>query len=1005
MSRVPENEIKMLVAKSSGRCAYTGCSKFLITISSHGATSIFSGRIAHIVARSEKGPRGKSKMTENDRHCHKNLILLCEDHHTLIDKRPAVYTEQILLEMKKKHEQKSFKWYENLTLPHSSIDSSVKIPIPSEIQSEIDKAKENTDDGKYSDAIPILEKIMETADRSGNLEARVKVRRDLAYALYNARDDFENAERLFRDALEIIPSDNLDLKQNVIHGLGDMLLFSGRLDEAQAVIYSALEASKGPDKTYELVGALVSMSLLEQDLGQQVSGIERLNEAVKLLLQKGLSISKDEEKRNAQMLAVCYSNKAQLLQDIGDVDEALTFFEKAEIQHRHSGDQLGVGKVVLLRGRLHCGNADWEKGLDCFERSLIAFQEVNNPLWSARCLENISRFYATHEKWEEALNMMHVAVLGVEESGNSGELVRYLLLNAKLLREWKTAKAKESMRGIIYKLAKEAPEDKKNEIMSKLSVKMQEMNDEIKEAVRVDGQVYEGLKRAKKIAQEEHLLAPLAQLLLDEAYNLIPSSDAETKRDLIFQAIESLKEELGKSQFPKSRGHLMGRISALYQDLDMRHEAFSWLKKAGNVFEKSGDVFGLANYYGSLSEMYKVEGRLDDEIASYRKALTLIEERNFNEFTARLKINLASALRYRREFKESKRLLDEAEILCNRHHLKDLIPAIGSNRSKIEKELEAAQAPRKTLAELLESLEQLLKYRPEYAIAYLPFWYFAWKTEFLALVRSGPNISFMVVTDDVDDFLKFSAKYQCLADHFLMTTSTAYTVKVEVKILPIPPDWMFPATFSFMGIKAQPPKGSVLGDELDDGPPNIKMVGPAMSMPPYMLVDTKSDVDGEGHIMALAESNLPLEAISLMIRKSVEELIQLRSIWFPTDRFTSIDPFVTDLRISNERGVFPVYFDSLPTSESVEDCGGVQISVNSFSLNEGDKAMTMKWRQVLLKLTKLSKGEAQIALLDLPNIFIDTNSSKTNSSQIEVHLFEFDQMGKRVFHPVILVRE
>jgi hypothetical protein len=58
----------------------------------------------------------------------------------------------------------------------------------------------------------------------------------------------------------------------------------------------------------------------------------------------------------------------------------------------------------------------------------------------------------------------------------------------------------------------------------------------------------------------------------------------------------------------------------------------------------------------------------------------------------------------------------------------------------------------------------------------------------------------------------------------------------------------------------------------------------------------------------------------------------------------------------------------------------------------------------LLKLTVLPREEAPVALLGLPEVFADTDHDQSNSTRIEVHLFEFEEIGQRVFHPVILVR-
>lgn len=106
MSDIPENELKILIAVSGGRCAFPGCGKLVITESPHGAEPVFSGQACHIVARRRQGPRGRSELSDEERSHHSNLILLCPEHHTLIDRRETVYSVRVLQTMKLSHEAK-----------------------------------------------------------------------------------------------------------------------------------------------------------------------------------------------------------------------------------------------------------------------------------------------------------------------------------------------------------------------------------------------------------------------------------------------------------------------------------------------------------------------------------------------------------------------------------------------------------------------------------------------------------------------------------------------------------------------------------------------------------------------------------------------------------------------------------------------------------------------------------------------------------------------------------
>ena len=895
-------------------------------------------------------------------------------------------------------------WQQLLAALDARQEESTEQPIPPAIKEQFDKVKSLTEADKYSEAIPILEKLLTEADESDHTVASVKTRLSLANALYFDREDFSRAEQLYRDALVLVPTRNLDLKHRVLHGLGDMLYCSGQLDEAKASHLAALDVAKLSGNKDAIAASLISLSLLERALGLNDSAMAKLDEAVQLLLKKTLSPSLDEKKHTAYMLAACYMNKALLCRDAGDIIEALAFCGRAEEQYRISEDKLEFGKSLIFFGEMYCANANWEKGLDCFDRALEYFKEIDNPLQGARSLESIACLYATHEKWEEALVAILGSVAGAEKSGHFGDQIHFLLAELELLLKWKAKAARDNVGLQLHKLAMETPEGKHADLTASMSEKFSEINDYIERTVKEDQEVRDALKKAKDIAIKERLQGHLADCLLDEARLITPSDDTDTVRNLTMQAIELLKEELTKVQFPKRRAHLMGRISALYRQLGKKDDALFWLRKAGDIFEKSGDVFGLAHFYCSLAEY---EGRLDDTIVYYRKVLSLIEGRSFWHLAAGIRINLAAALQIRRDFSEAQKLLNEAEILSCRHHFRDLINAIAQIRYDIEKELQAAQAPTCSFPELISSFHQLIKYSPEHAVAYLPFWYFAWQTELVALVRSGPHLSFMVITDNVERFIEFAAKYQHLAKYFLLTETLPPKVKVDALVLPIPPKWLFPGTFPFLVMKKGtdefPQRGQKARPNGKSGPPNIRLVGQAFMLPPYMMVGEKSAIEGEGRIMAVSTSYLPQQAIDLMINKSEDELVRFRAVWFPTSRINSKDPFLTDLRTGYERGVIPVYFDDLPTSEGVSFLAAVEIAIPADFLNAASPSMTSKWSRALLKLTKLPRNEAQVALLDLPEVFGHA-ADENNCTRIEIHLFEFDEIDQRILCPAILVK-
>jgi hypothetical protein len=95
--------IKRLFAMSGNRCAFPKCTSPLID----GKKVV--GKICHIKARNEDGPRWDKDQTPEQRHGYDNLILMCGRHHDVIDDDVDAYTVEYLLRLKAKHEESAGK--------------------------------------------------------------------------------------------------------------------------------------------------------------------------------------------------------------------------------------------------------------------------------------------------------------------------------------------------------------------------------------------------------------------------------------------------------------------------------------------------------------------------------------------------------------------------------------------------------------------------------------------------------------------------------------------------------------------------------------------------------------------------------------------------------------------------------------------------------------------------------------------------------------------------------
>jgi len=94
---------RLLLAKSGSVCANPNCHFDLFLLFESGSITNIE-ELAHIIGESKSGPRGNEDLTERDEYA--NLVVLCPNCHTIIDKNPEIYTVETIQSWKKQHEEK-----------------------------------------------------------------------------------------------------------------------------------------------------------------------------------------------------------------------------------------------------------------------------------------------------------------------------------------------------------------------------------------------------------------------------------------------------------------------------------------------------------------------------------------------------------------------------------------------------------------------------------------------------------------------------------------------------------------------------------------------------------------------------------------------------------------------------------------------------------------------------------------------------------------------------------
>jgi len=100
MPKPTPRDVKRLFALSGNRCAFPRCA---VPIAE--GTSLI-GEICHIHADSPDGPRYNHNQTDEERQGFDNMLLMCPNHHKVVDDDDVSYPAEHLRQIKHEHESR-----------------------------------------------------------------------------------------------------------------------------------------------------------------------------------------------------------------------------------------------------------------------------------------------------------------------------------------------------------------------------------------------------------------------------------------------------------------------------------------------------------------------------------------------------------------------------------------------------------------------------------------------------------------------------------------------------------------------------------------------------------------------------------------------------------------------------------------------------------------------------------------------------------------------------------
>lgn len=104
--RIKRDVVVRLVAAAGGFCERPGCRTGSLWHELPNGDAVKLAEVAHIVAASDDGPRGREDVGTPDLVSFDNLILLCPTCHTIVDRAPDDYPVEALQAWKAAHEDR-----------------------------------------------------------------------------------------------------------------------------------------------------------------------------------------------------------------------------------------------------------------------------------------------------------------------------------------------------------------------------------------------------------------------------------------------------------------------------------------------------------------------------------------------------------------------------------------------------------------------------------------------------------------------------------------------------------------------------------------------------------------------------------------------------------------------------------------------------------------------------------------------------------------------------------
>jgi len=825
--------------------------------------------------------------------------------------------------------------------------------IPDSIQKLLDDADKLDAEGKYSEALVLIEHALKSANESGHEMAVIKATIDLAECITRTGGELGRAESVLKPCLEKLPPGRDDKsRESALIYLGHIATTQGRVHDGKSLAAEALESARSRSDRFTIGRALIEIGHAEEMLGNLPEALRILGEAAEHFRAERRSGEPTNRSGAATNLAGCLMTRAMVFEHQGNAPEMLSCLTEAELILRDGNSPDNLGRTLLTKTRVHFALSQFEQGVEALKEAGEIFTRIGNFRWLLKCVEVRIRLAMQFGKINEALRFGADAVALAKERGTSDDIADALGRMAALCREHDLKEPAEKF-----------------------------------------------LAEAKSIATEHQLHDLLADCLLDEAGEGKAKTDEQ--RGLLQSALGHLHSAMTATQVKGRRAVFMRRIAAIHARLGNFPETRSWLEQALAVFEEIGDSGGSLQALGQLSCLAREEGNKDVAISLMLTLIDRAKGKPSEHFRASAHHDLVHLMLSQGNIPDAQKHFSAAKALCASNRFPDIEEALQQTEERLEMATRYHKPARSSLAVMLRELRAWTSKFPEQADAILPAWFYLFGAEAWSNCRSLLGVKFLVHAPDRSVFESFAREWTDCGDLFIYNPASSMRCERGIDMIPWDGAMLLPPTLKIAFVRRKQSDRSSAEENEPSKEKNdaiSKAMGELLHKIPYYATGFSGPVPGlpAAKLYVIGRRHRFLQDVQdALLCPAVEALIANRIFVLPREEREEADTALP-MTIAWEGGHLPVFFgDPAPSDElSLER----EVSVR-FPTNEHGKRTL---RRFMAEVATDPRGALTRLVEDLE---ATPKQSKPPSRLVhgKLRVFRFKVGTQLVNHPALIL--